>query len=73
MREDLLEVFSIVFNKTFKENEVISKQTEENWDSLKHIELIMAIEEQFEITFNPEEIPELDEFHKFLEKIEELK
>ena len=73
MKNELLEVFSIVFNKTFKENEIISKQTERDWESLKHIELIMAIEEQFEITFNPEEISELDSFDKILEKIEELK
>jgi len=73
MKNELLEIFSIIFNKTFKENEVISKQSEENWDSLKHIELIMAIEEEFEITFNPEEIPELDSFDKILQKIEELK
>lgn len=73
MKNELLEVFSIVFNKTFKEDEVILKQTEEDWESLKHIELIMAIEEQFGITFNPEEIPELDSFDKILKKVEELK
>ena len=73
MKNELLEIFSIIFNKTFKENEIISKQTEENWESLKHIELIMAIEDQFDITFSPKEIAELDSFDKILKKIEELK
>jgi acyl carrier protein len=37
-----------------------SMQTIKNWDSLRHLNLVMALEEQFGINFDPEEIPELN-------------
>jgi acyl carrier protein len=36
-----------------------SMKTISSWDSLRHLNLIMAIEEHFGINFDPEEIPEL--------------
>jgi acyl carrier protein len=36
-----------------------SMQTIKSWDSLRHLNLVMAIEEHFRITFDPDEIPEL--------------
>jgi acyl carrier protein len=36
-----------------------SMQTIKSWDSLRHLNLVMAIEEHFGITFDPDEIPEL--------------
>jgi acyl carrier protein len=37
-----------------------SMKTIESWDSLRHLNLIMALEEHFGISFDPEEIPELN-------------
>lgn len=42
------------------------------WDSLKHIEIIMSIEQQFHISFAPEDIPFLTSKKALLEKIESL-
>lgn len=36
-----------------------SRETVEYWDSLKHIELILAIEEEFNILFTDEEITKM--------------
>ncbi len=36
-----------------------SPQTIPNWDSLKHMNLVMAIEEEFEVQFTPDEFLEL--------------
>lgn len=33
-----------------------SPDTVENWDSLKHMSLILALEEEFDITFSDDEI-----------------
>jgi acyl carrier protein len=36
-----------------------SIETIKSWDSLRHLNLVIAIEEHFRITFDPDEIPEL--------------
>lgn len=40
-------------------NEDVSPRTVKFWDSLKHIELIMAIEQEFGIRFDSAEVPAL--------------
>lgn len=40
----------------------LSIDNTENWDSLKHMELIVSIEEQFEITLTADEIVEMISF-----------
>jgi acyl carrier protein len=36
-----------------------SPDTIEEWDSLKHINLMMALEEEFDMQFSPEEISDM--------------
>ena len=40
-------------------NESASPETIENWDSLKHMNLIAVLEEEFNITFSDDEIIEM--------------
>jgi acyl carrier protein len=47
-----------------------SMQTIKSWDSLRHLSLILALEEQFGINFNPEEIPELNSVRSISAAIE---
>jgi len=46
-----------------------SMQTIKSWDSLRHLNLVMAIEEHFRITFHPEEIPALTSVRNISEAI----
>jgi acyl carrier protein len=46
-----------------------SMQTIKSWDSLRHLNLVMAIEEHFRITFDPDEIPELTSVRNISEAI----
>ena len=41
------------------------------WDSLKHMDLMMTLEEEFEIQFTDEEIVELSDVKSILEAIKE--
>jgi acyl carrier protein len=36
-----------------------SVDTVDRWDSLQHLNLVIALESEFGVTFTPEEIPEL--------------
>ena len=43
----------------------------EEWDSLKHMNLIMALEEKYEIEFTNDEIAELESFKLIMYSIDE--
>ena len=40
------------------------------WDSLHHLNLIMALEESFDVEFEPEEIAQMKDFNSLKEMIE---
>ena len=57
MKDRVKKVISEVFNIDIELiNNESSPDNIENWDSLKHMNLIVALEEEFEIEFNDEEI-----------------
>jgi len=45
-------------------NDETSNDNTESWDSLKHMEIISTIEDNFNITFSADEIIELTSFKK---------
>lgn len=47
-----------------------SQDSCENWDSLRHLNLMLELEEEFNIEFEPEEIAEMKSFEKVEEIIE---
>ena len=63
MEEKLKTVISNVFGLTSdKIDESTTMESIEQWDSLKHLELIIAIEEKFGIVLETEEILEITSF-----------
>jgi acyl carrier protein len=60
MRQDIIEVVSRVFELPVDVVAAgISPDQVEKWDSEKHVELVVALEEHFGCMFEPEEVPEL--------------
>ena len=47
-----------------------SPDTIESWDSLKHMNLVVALEEEFETEFNDDEIMEMMNYKLIVEVIE---
>ena len=57
MKDEILEIVSQVMNVNKEElSEESSPNTVVNWDSLKHMNLILALEERFSVSFSDEEI-----------------
>jgi acyl carrier protein len=57
MKDRIKRVMSDVFNIGIDSiNNASSPDNIENWDSLKHMNLIIALEEEFEVEFEGEEI-----------------
>ena len=60
MEDRIKKVISAVFKVPVKEiNDKSSPYTIESWDSLKHMNLVVALEEEFDVHFNDEDIVEI--------------
>jgi acyl carrier protein len=72
MQETVFMVVSQVFNLPIDEiNEESSPDTIEIWDSLMHMNLILALEEEFGIQFREEQIIEMLNVSLIIEAIKE--
>ncbi|PCJ57054.1 MAG: hypothetical protein COA79_17135 [Planctomycetota bacterium] len=70
MEDQLKEILANIFNIQKSDiNEDSSPETIVAWDSLKHMQLIIMIEEALSITITPEEIAEMVDFKKIKEII----
>ena len=47
----------------------INQSTVDNWDSLRHLNLIIELEEAFDKSFEPEEIGEMTSMEKIIDMI----
>ena len=60
MEDKIDEVISNIFGTPLNEiNGQSSPDTIENWDSINHMKLITALEEEFDVEFTDEEILEM--------------
>jgi len=60
MEEKLKKIMASVFEVSEKEiNEETSPDSLDNWDSMRQLNLVSALEEEFEVEFDDEEISEM--------------
>ena len=70
MKEDIKKLMAEAF-LTKIENifDNISQENFPQWDSLKHLNLVVALEEKFALSFEPEEIAEMKSLDKIMTMI----
>ncbi len=74
MRDEVLGVVSQVMNVNKESlNDASSPSTIVNWDSLKHMNLILSLEEKFSVSFSDEEIISMLSVKKIIETISKKK
>jgi acyl carrier protein len=69
VREIASDIFGIKAEKITAQS---SPQTIENWDSMQHLNLILAIEERFTVHFEPEDIEEMNNIGAVAALVEKL-
>jgi acyl carrier protein len=69
VREIASDIFGIKAEKITAQS---SPQTIENWDSMQHLHLILAIEERFAVHFEPEDIEEMNNIGAVAALVEKL-
>jgi len=65
----MAETFSV--ERTFL-NEDTSQKNLPAWDSLRHLNLIVALEDEFEVSFEPEQIAIMTSFATIMEELSKL-
>jgi acyl carrier protein len=61
MDQQILEILKRVFKLDTVDN-TCSQATCDKWDSLNHLNLIVELEDEFDMEFEPEEIAEMKSF-----------
>ena len=73
LRERILKVMSLVFEVPIETlNEDSSSDTIGSWDSLKHLNLILALEEEFNVEIPDEEVGNLMNYKLIKLVVEEI-
>jgi acyl carrier protein len=74
IREEVFKVVSNIINVPLQEvNEDSSTDTLAQWDSLRHISLILALEEKFMVQFREDQIIDMFNVKSIILTVEELK
>ena len=73
IEERVKEILEVLFEHKITNPDEVTMDTEELWDSLKHLELIVTLEEEFDVKIPQNEIPELNSMDIIIDKIKELK
>lgn len=68
IEHELIQVLSLVLGHPVPPT--ITRASEPAWDSLKHMQIVFAVEERFDRQFTEREIPELDSLSRFADLLE---
>lgn len=68
MKERILKIMAEVFEMNTQDfYDSINQEHIDNWDSLRHLNLVVELEEAFEVSYEPEEIAVMTSIEKILE------
>ena len=77
-RDQILEVLQGIFREFFDDDKLqLTQQSTsedfEEWDSVAHIQIVLEIENQFDIQFEAEEVPRLTNVEAMIDSILSLR
>jgi acyl carrier protein len=70
MENRIKNVFRDVFKETLDFNLELNRETESRWDSLRHVELLVALEREFDLRFDGSDATEMNSISKIITLIE---
>jgi acyl carrier protein len=62
-------VLSTILQRQFETGAEITRKNTPNWDSLKHMEIMFALEDELNIEFSEEALAELDSADKIIDAV----
>ncbi|EAH6133147.1 acyl carrier protein [Campylobacter jejuni] len=73
MEKEFYEILKNILEIEVNEHTNLSMNNCPEWNSLAHIDIIMSLEEEFEIRFDKEKLTELNSQNMLLKEIKKLK
>lgn len=74
MKEKILSIISTIMEVNINDlNENSSNKNVENWDSLRHMNLIVSLEEEFDVEFTDDQIVTISNYNDIVAAIESQK
>lgn len=70
IQNGVAELLSITVGRSIARNESVTRDSEPTWDSLKHVQLILMLEERFGVQFSEEEMAGLKDSEEIVQAIE---
>ena len=71
MQEKLEKVFKDVFNNTVAFSDELKREDVKLWDSLRHVQLLIAIEGEFGVRFDGSDATKMNSISDIIEVIKE--
>mgnify|MGYP001771973402 CR=1 FL=1 len=69
IEEKVAEILSQILKHKIKPGDTVTRATEDMWDSLKHIEIIVTLEEEFDISIPFDQAKQLDSMEKIVNAV----
>lgn len=67
---EVRKVVGLVLGRPIAENENVSRDSEPRWDSLKHVEIMFAVEDAFGARFSEEDLMKLNSTDSIVRALE---
>ena len=71
MEERIEKVFNDVFKLIVDFSMELNRETENRWDSMKHIEFLVALEKEFQLRFDGSDATEMNSIKKIISIIKQ--
>jgi len=71
IQEAVADLLSISLGRKVAQTESVTRDSDSKWDSLKHVQLILLLEEHFGVQFSEEEMGALRSSDEIVKAIEE--
>jgi acyl carrier protein len=71
IQEAVADLLSISLGRKIAQTESVTRDSDPKWDSLKHVQLILLLEEHFGVQFSEEEMGALRSSDEIVKAIEE--
>ena len=69
IEQTVLAVLTTILKRPFRDRADITRQNTASWDSLKHIEIMFALEDELGAEFSEEELVVLDSVTKIVDAV----
>jgi acyl carrier protein len=70
LAREVRETLAIVLGRTFADDDPVEREGHPEWDSLKHVEVVFALEDELGVRFDAEELGRLASVRSIVEAVE---